>query len=55
MKGSALASLKFSRVPGKFLGCACFHSQGSPRRFMGGERWSLEVPARWHLQGALQA
>lgn len=30
MKGFASASLKFSCVPGKFLGCACFHSEGSP-------------------------
>lgn len=41
MKGSALASLKFSRVPGKLLGRACVHSQGSARRFTGGEQWSL--------------
>lgn len=41
MKGSALASLKFSGVPGKFLICACFPSQGSFHTFMGGEQWSL--------------
>lgn len=41
MKGSALASLKFSGVPGKFLIYACFPSQGSPDRFMGGKQWSL--------------
>jgi len=32
-----------------------FHSQGSPRRLVGGERWSLQVAARWHLRGVLQA
>lgn len=52
MKGSALASLKFSGVPGKFLICACFPSQGSFHTFMGGEQWSLQVPVCRHLQGA---
>lgn len=41
MKGSALASLKFSGVPGKFLICACFPSQGSFHTFKGGQQWSL--------------
>lgn len=51
MKGSALASLKFSHVPGKSLVCTVLFSKLS--LYVCG--WRAMVPTRWHLQGALQA
>lgn len=48
MKGSALASLKFSGVPGKFLICALPFSRLCP--WVHG--WKAGVPVCRHLQGS---